>query len=109
MTSGEAFEALNHAGHLKQDLIVVLNDNEMSISPNVGALSSYLNRVLTGHLPTRMRDEFVKFLRALPGVGEQAAQGRQARRGVGQGADRARACSSRSSASATSARSPATS
>jgi 1-deoxy-D-xylulose-5-phosphate synthase len=74
MTSGEAFEALNHVGHLKQDLIVVLNDNEMSISPNVGALSSYLNRVLTGHLPTRMRDEFVKFLRGLPGVGEQAAK-----------------------------------
>jgi 1-deoxy-D-xylulose-5-phosphate synthase len=74
MTSGEAFEALNHVGHLKQDLVVVLNDNEMSISPNVGALSSYLNRVLTGHLPTRMRDEFVKFLRSLPGVGEQAAK-----------------------------------
>ena len=52
----------------------MLNDNEMSISPNVGALSSYLNRVLTGHLPTRMRDEFVKFLRSLPGVGEQAAK-----------------------------------
>ena len=69
-----AFEALNHAGHLKQDLIVVLNDNEMSISPNVGALSSYLNRVLTGHVPTRMRDEFVKFIRSLPGVGEQAAK-----------------------------------
>ncbi|MHB8836483.1 MAG: 1-deoxy-D-xylulose-5-phosphate synthase [Candidatus Methylomirabilia bacterium] len=74
MTSGEAFEALNHVGHLKQDLVVVLNDNEMSISPNVGALSSYLNRVLTGHLPTRMRDEFVKFIRSLPGVGEQAAK-----------------------------------
>ncbi len=74
MTSGEAFEALNHVGHLKQDLVVVLNDNEMSISQNVGALSSYLNRVLTGHLPTRMRDEFVKFLRSLPGVGEQAAK-----------------------------------
>jgi 1-deoxy-D-xylulose-5-phosphate synthase len=74
MTSGEAFEALNHVGHLKQDLVVVLNDNEMSISPNVGALSSYLNRVLTGHLPTRMRDRFVKFLRELPGVGEQATK-----------------------------------
>jgi len=74
MTSGEAFEALNHVGHLKQDLVVVLNDNEMSISQNVGALSSYLNRVLTSHLPTRMRDEFVKFIRSLPGVGEQAAK-----------------------------------
>jgi len=74
MTSGEAFEALNHVGHLKQDLVVVLNDNEMSISQNVGALSSYLNRVLTGHIPTRMRDTFVKFLRELPGVGEQATK-----------------------------------
>jgi 1-deoxy-D-xylulose-5-phosphate synthase len=74
LTSGEAFEALNHVGHLKLDVVVVLNDNEMSISPNVGALSSYLNRVLTGHLPTRMRDEFVKFLRGLPGVGEQAVK-----------------------------------
>ncbi len=74
MTSGEAFEALNHVGHLKQDLVVVLNDNEMSISANVGALSSYLNRVLTGHVPTVMRNEFVKFIRSLPGVGEQAAK-----------------------------------
>jgi len=74
MTSGEAFEALNHVGHLKQDLVVVLNDNEMSISPNVGALSAYLNRLLTSHLPTRMRDEFVKFLRSLPGVGDLAAR-----------------------------------
>jgi 1-deoxy-D-xylulose-5-phosphate synthase len=74
MTSGEAFEALNHVGHLKQDLVVVLNDNEMSISQNVGALSSYLNRVLTGHVPTRMRNEFVKFLGSLPGVGEQATK-----------------------------------
>jgi 1-deoxy-D-xylulose-5-phosphate synthase len=74
MTSGEAFEGMNHAGHLKKDLVVVLNDNEMSISPNVGALSSYLNRVMTGHLPTRMRDDFVKFLRALPGFGEQAVR-----------------------------------
>lgn len=74
MTSGESFEGLNHAGHLKKDLIVVLNDNEMSISPNVGALSSYLNRMMTGPLPTRLRDEFVKFLRVLPGFGEQAVR-----------------------------------
>jgi 1-deoxy-D-xylulose-5-phosphate synthase len=72
MTSGEAFEGLNHAGHLRKNLIVVLNDNEMSISPNVGALSSYLSRVMTGHLPTRLRDEVVKFIRSLPGFGEQA-------------------------------------
>jgi 1-deoxy-D-xylulose-5-phosphate synthase len=44
MTAGMAFEALNHAGHLKSDLLVVLNDNEMSISPNVGALSAHLTK-----------------------------------------------------------------
>ena len=48
MTAGLALEGLNNAGHLKKDLIVILNDNEMSISPNVGALPAYLNRILTG-------------------------------------------------------------
>ncbi len=47
LASGLAFEGLNQAGHLKKDLIVILNDNEMSISQNVGALSNYLSRVLT--------------------------------------------------------------
>jgi 1-deoxy-D-xylulose-5-phosphate synthase len=42
-----AFEALNHAGDLKRDLIIVLNDNKMSISPNVGAVSAYLNSIIT--------------------------------------------------------------
>ena len=42
LTAGLAFEGLNHAGHIKKDLIVILNDNEMSISPNVGAVSSFL-------------------------------------------------------------------
>ena len=46
MTAGLAFEGLNHAGHLDKDLIVILNDNEMSISPNVGAMSSFLSRKL---------------------------------------------------------------
>ncbi|MDO8747289.1 MAG: 1-deoxy-D-xylulose-5-phosphate synthase N-terminal domain-containing protein, partial [Thermodesulfovibrionales bacterium] len=57
MTSGLAFEGLNHAGHLKKGLIVVLNDNEMSISKNVGALSAYLNRILTGDLYQRFRKQ----------------------------------------------------
>ena len=51
MTAGLAFEGLNQAGHLEKDLIVVLNDNEMSISPNVGALSAYLNRIMSLMLP----------------------------------------------------------
>ncbi len=67
MTSGLSFEGLNQAGHLKRDLIVVLNDNEMSISPNVGALSSYMSRLMTGHFSTRLREETEKFLMGLPG------------------------------------------
>ena len=47
LTAGLAFEALNQAGHLKRDMIVILNDNEMSISPNVGALSAFFSRQLT--------------------------------------------------------------
>ena len=48
LSGGMAFEALNHAGHCGKDLIIVLNDNEMAISPNVGALSVYLNKIITG-------------------------------------------------------------
>jgi 1-deoxy-D-xylulose-5-phosphate synthase len=70
MTAGLAFEGLNQAGNLDRDLIVVLNDNEMSISPNVGALSSYLSRVMTGQVVNRFRNEMKSFLRTLPGVGQ---------------------------------------
>ncbi len=72
MTAGLAFEGLNQAGAMDKDLIVVLNDNELSISPNVGALSSYLNRLMTGHLATRFRDEIKSFLKHLPGIGGPA-------------------------------------
>jgi len=70
MTGGLAFEGLNQAGHLGKDLIVVLNDNEMSISPNVGALSSYLSRVMTGRFVNRFRSEMKAFLQTLPGIGK---------------------------------------
>jgi 1-deoxy-D-xylulose-5-phosphate synthase len=70
MTGGLAFEGLNQAGHLGEDLIVVLNDNEMSISPNVGALASYLSRVMTGRFVNRFRGELKAFLQTLPGIGE---------------------------------------
>lgn len=70
MTAGLAFEGLNQAGNLKRNLIVVLNDNEMSISPNVGALSSYLNRVMTGQFVNRFRNEMKSFLQTLPGIGK---------------------------------------
>ena len=70
MTAGISFEGLNHAGALDRDLIVILNDNEMSISPNVGALSAYLNRIMTGQWVNRARKEFKAFLSDLPGVGK---------------------------------------
>ena len=74
MTSGLAFEGLNHAGHLKKDLIVVLNDNEMSISKNVGALSAYLNRILTGDLYQRFKKQTKSFLEGIPKVGGQVTK-----------------------------------
>lgn len=68
LTAGMAFEALNHAGHLKQrNLLVVLNDNEMSISPNVGALSSYLSRKLSAPMVRRMKGWAKDFLGSMPG------------------------------------------
>jgi 1-deoxy-D-xylulose-5-phosphate synthase len=70
MTAGLAFEGLNQAGHIDRDLIVVLNDNEMSISRNVGALSSYLNRLMTGELVNRFRNDMKDFLETLPGIGK---------------------------------------
>jgi len=70
MTAGLAFEGLNQAGHIDQDLIVILNDNEMSISPNVGALSSYLNRLMTGQFVNRFREDLKAFLETLPGIGK---------------------------------------
>ena len=69
MSAGLAFEALNNAGHLRKDLIVILNDNEMSISPNVGALSSFLSRKLTSRPAARLKKELESFLKR-SGVGE---------------------------------------
>ena len=71
MTTGMAFEGLNWAGDRKKDLIIVLNDNEMSISPNVGALSSYLNSVMTGHRVTKLKADIKHFLKSIPGIGDQ--------------------------------------
>jgi 1-deoxy-D-xylulose-5-phosphate synthase len=68
MTAGMAFEALNHAGDLEEsNLIVVLNDNEMSISPNVGAMSSYLSRKLSAPMVRRMKGWAKEFLGSMPG------------------------------------------
>lgn len=66
MTGGMAFEALNHAGHLKKDLIVILNDNEMSIAQNVGAMSGYLTRLRTDPVYSKSKEEIEQLLRKIP-------------------------------------------
>jgi 1-deoxy-D-xylulose-5-phosphate synthase len=70
LTSGMTLEALHHAGGLGKDFLVILNDNQMSISKNVGAISAYLNRTFTGEFYTRMRQETVQFLQAIPQIGQ---------------------------------------
>jgi 1-deoxy-D-xylulose-5-phosphate synthase len=70
MSAGMAYEALNHAGAAKTNLIVVLNDNEMFISKNVGAMSKYLNRLRTASAYTRGKRDVEAFLRSLPLIGE---------------------------------------
>jgi len=67
ITAGMAFEALNHAGFLKEDILVILNDNEMSISPNVGALSSFVSKRMTGNMVRFIKREIEKVLPKFPG------------------------------------------
>ncbi|MBI3313524.1 MAG: 1-deoxy-D-xylulose-5-phosphate synthase, partial [Candidatus Omnitrophica bacterium] len=66
MTAGLSYEALNNAGHLKKDMLIVLNDNEMSISKNVGGISKYLNKVITNPLYNRIRMEVERQLEKFP-------------------------------------------
>lgn len=70
LTSGMTLEALHHAGGLGKDFLVILNDNQMSISKNVGSISAYLNRTFTGEFYTRIREETVQFLQAIPQIGQ---------------------------------------
>jgi len=70
MTAGMAYEGLNQAGHTEKNLIVVLNDNEMSIAPNVGAFSSFLSRKMTGRRFVTLRKELENFLKSVPSFGE---------------------------------------
>lgn len=72
MTGGLAFEGLNHAGHLNKDLIVVLNDNEMSIAENVGALSNFLSRTITNEFVHKIKKDMESFLEGLDGFGRHA-------------------------------------
>ncbi len=72
MTAGMAFEALNHAGDLKPDLLVILNDNDMSISRNVGALSKYLGQILSSRFYATIREGSKKVLQHVPSMHEFA-------------------------------------
>ncbi|MFQ5865295.1 MAG: 1-deoxy-D-xylulose-5-phosphate synthase [bacterium] len=66
MTGGLAYEALNNAGSLKKDILVILNDNQMSISPNVGAISKYLTEITTDPFYNRIKDEIWKLTERMP-------------------------------------------
>jgi 1-deoxy-D-xylulose-5-phosphate synthase len=70
LTSGMTLEGLQHAGDMAKDLVVILNDNQMSISKNVGAISAYLNRTFTGEFYTRLREETTQLLKTIPQIGE---------------------------------------
>ena len=82
MTAGLAFEALNHAGSLDVDLVVVLNDNDMSISENVGALSNYFTRVLSSRLYSGLREGSKKVLRKVPAAWELARRSEEHMKGM---------------------------
>lgn len=82
MTAGMAFEALNHAGDIKDDLLVILNDNEMSISPNVGGLSNRMTRVLSNPLLSSMREEGKRLLKRVPPVEEFARRAEEHVKGM---------------------------
>ncbi len=72
MTAGLAYEGLNQAGGLRKDMIVILNDNELSIGPNVGALSSLLSRTFSAKYLQDLKKEMGEFLRSLPKIGPEA-------------------------------------
>ena len=82
LTAGMAFEALNHAGSLPTDLLIVLNDNDMSISENVGALSNYLARALSGRVYSHLRESGKKVLRQMPTVRELARRSEEHLKGM---------------------------
>ncbi len=69
LTGGMSFEALNHVGHLGTNLIVVLNDNEMSIAENVGAMSRYLSRMRTDPVYNRQKEDVERLLKKIPTIG----------------------------------------
>ena len=82
MTAGMAFEALNHAGSLPNDLLVILNDNDMSISENVGGLSNYFASALSGSVYAHLREGSKKVLRQMPTVWELARRSEEHLKGM---------------------------
>ncbi len=71
LTAGMAFEGLNHTGHIQSDMIVVLNDNEWSISANVGGMSAHLSKIMTGQVMLKIKQEIGQLLLAVPGIGKE--------------------------------------
>src|SRR3990172_1144864 len=82
LSGGQAFEALNNAGSLDADLLVILNDNDMSISPNVGAMSNYLARILSGKVYTSMREGSKTVLSTIPPIWELAKRAEEHMKGM---------------------------
>lgn len=82
ITGGMAFEAMNHGGAMDANLLVVLNDNDMSISPNVGALNNYLTKVLSSKLYSSVREESKKVLSSMPSVWELARRTEEHMKGM---------------------------
>jgi 1-deoxy-D-xylulose-5-phosphate synthase len=82
ITAGMAFEALNHAGEVRPDMLVILNDNEMSISENVGALNQYFARILSGSFYTSLREGGKKILSGVPPLRELASRAEEHFKGM---------------------------
>ncbi|MCK7459508.1 1-deoxy-D-xylulose-5-phosphate synthase [Idiomarina aminovorans] len=82
MTAGMAFEAMNHAGDIKPDMLVVLNDNDMSISENVGALNHHFARLLSGRFYTSLREGSKKLLGPLPPIRHFASRAEEHMKGM---------------------------
>jgi 1-deoxy-D-xylulose-5-phosphate synthase len=74
MTGGMALEAMNHIGHEKKDILVILNDNEMSIAPNVGAIHNYLNKIRTDRHYLKAKEEVEHILKRIPAIGDSLAK-----------------------------------
>ena len=82
MTAGMAYEALNHAGALDANILVILNDNDMSISPNVGGLSNYLAKILSGKLYSTVKEGSKKVLGKMPSVWALARRAEEHTKGM---------------------------